>query len=220
MPKKKTIKRTYTRVELPSSEPVVSKPSLPFQPRRGKWWLVVILAALLVILALTNKGMFLAAVVNGQPIFAWQLNQTLRDRFGQQALEGMIADMLLTQETKKQGVVISQSEIEAKQQEILGSLGGNVNLDDLLRFQGLTKADFDNQIRLQLSVEKLLTRGLTITEADIDNFIATNRAVLIATTEAELKEEARRAIMSQGVSGQLQEWFTELKTKAKILRFL
>lgn len=197
-------------------------PAMPLvlQSPRRRWWLVAILAALLVILALTNKGMFLAAVVDGKPIFAWQLNRLLRDRFGKQTLEGVIAETLVSAEAKKQGVSISSADIEAKQKEILGSLGDNVNLDDLLRFQGLTKADFDNQIRLQLTVEKLLSRDLTITEDDINNFIATNRATLIATEEAALREEARRAIISQKVSNKLQEWFAELKEKAKILRFL
>ncbi|MEK7119905.1 MAG: hypothetical protein AAB889_05290, partial [Patescibacteria group bacterium] len=96
----------------------------------------------------------------------------------------------------------------------------NVNIDDLLKYQGMTKSDFENQIRMQLTVEKVLGRDLVITDTDIDNFIATNRATLVSTEAAALRQEAKNAITSQKVSEKLQPWFMELKDKAKILRFL
>ena len=73
---------------------------------------------------------------------------------------------------------------------------------------------------MQLTVEKLLGRDIQITEADIDNFIATNSATLTATEPAKLREEARNTIMSQKISEKLQPWFLEIKEKAKVFKFL
>ena len=167
-----------------------------------------------------NKGMLVASLVNGKPIFTWQFHSVLRARFGQQTLEGMIGEMLIKDEAKKAKVVVTKEEISAKENEIVASLGANVSLDDLLKFQGLSKSDFEKQVTLQLTVEKLLSKDLVVSETDIDMFIATSGATLAATDPVALRTEAKQAIIAGSVSEKLQEWFAELRQKAKVLRFL
>lgn len=189
--------------------------------QKMNWKIVVgILVLLFIGLLAANKGLIIAAVVNGKPIYTWQLNSAMRNRFGQQTLEGMIGEQLIADQARSSGITVTQQDVEAKQQEVLGSLGADVKLDDLLKFQGLTKADFINQLKLQLLVEKLLTKDLVITEADIQQYIATNTATLVATEPAKLKQEATQAIKTSIVNEKLQTWFAEVRQKAKVLKFL
>lgn len=188
---------------------------------KGTWRIVIVcLVVVLVGLFAANKGWIVSAMVNGKPIFNWELNATLRSRYGQQTLEGLIGEKLIADEAGKQGVIVSDADLEAKQKQILATLGANVSLDDFLKFQGLSKTDFQHQLRVQLIVERLLTKGLTISDADITNFIATNQATLTATDPAMLKEEARQAILTNSVSEKLQSWFTALRQKAAVMKFL
>lgn len=205
-------------VALPPVYPSVASAS----PKKMHSWKVVVLLLIVVAVGLlvANKGWLVAATVNGKPIYSWQLNTALRNRFGQQTLEGMIGEMLIAEQAKSKGIVVSQADLDKKQQEVLGSLGENVKLDDLLKFQGLTKADFENQLKLQLTVEQLLTKDLTISDDDVNNFIATNRAMLVATDPAKLKDEARAAIKTNIVNEKLQTWFGEIRESAKVLKFL
>lgn len=182
--------------------------------------IVGILAVALVAIFLTNKGLVLSAVVNGRPIFSWQLNNVLVSRYGQQTLEGMITEALITDEARKGSVQILPSEIDTKEKDIVKSLGTDVNLEDLLKYQGMSKAEFDSQIRLQLMIQKLLGKDIQITEQDIDNYIATNRATLVATEPAQLREETRQVILDQKIGEKVQPWFNELKQKASIIRYL
>ncbi len=189
--------------------------------QKMNWKIVVgILVLLFIGLLAANKGLIIAAVVNGKPIYTWQLNSAMRNRFGQQTLEGMIGEQLIADQARSSGITVTQQDVEAKQQEVLGSLGADVKLDDLLKFQGLTKADFINQLKLQLLVEKLLTKDLVITEADVQQYIATNTATLVATEPAKLKQEATQAIKTSIVNEKLQTWFAEVRQKAKVLKFL
>jgi len=181
---------------------------------------LIVLAVLFIVLLAGNKGWIVAAVVNGKPIFSWQLNKTLRTRYGQQTLEGMIGESLIADEARKAGVSISAGDLDAKQKEVLASLGTDVSLDDFLKFQGLSKQDFQHQLGVQLTVERLLTKELTITDSDIDNYIATNRATLTATDPGKLKAEAKQVIISNTVSEKLQSWFTTLRQKASVMKFL
>lgn len=171
-------------------------------------------------LLLANKGMLVAAVVEGRPVWSWELNGVLVDRYGKQTLEGMISEKLIESEARKLGVVMTPAEVAAREEEIVKGLGGGMSLEEILKIQGLTKSEFDRQITLQLTVQKLLGKDLAITDTDVDNFIATNRATLVATEEAALKSEARQAILDAYIGEKLQPWFNELKAKAKVLRFL
>lgn len=181
---------------------------------------LVVLVVGVLILAITNKGLLLAAIVNGRPIFRWELNGVLASRFGKQTLEQMISERLIADAAVKEGVSVSRGDIDAKIAEITKSLGDTSKLEQLLGAQGMTRKEFENQLQLQLLVKKILGRDVVISEGDIDNFIATNRALLVATDPAKLREEARQAIMDSKVGEKLQDWFGKLKESAKILRFL
>lgn len=194
---------------------------VPAKSTPNRWpFIIGILVVLFVILLAANKGWVLAAVVNGKPIFSWDLNNTLRARYGQQTLEGMIGESLISDEASKNGITVNDADLAAKQKQVLSSLGTDVSLDDFLKFQGMTKADFQHQLKIQITVEKLLTKGLTISDDDINNYIATNRATLTASDPAQLKAEARQAIVNNLVSDKLQTWFTQLRQKAAVIKFL
>lgn len=196
-----------------------SKPPAGFLKNTKVLYLIVAVLALSALL-ITNKQLLVVSVVNNKPIWSWQLNKTMMDRFGKQTLEGMISEELISEEAKKQGVVVTPQDLALKQAEILKTLGQNVSIDELLKYQGITRAEFDNQIRLQLLVQKILGKDIAITETDVDDYVTKNRATLVASEPAELRTEARQAILDAKVGEKLQTWFTELKTKAKILRFI
>lgn len=215
MATKKITRRTKT---LPVEEGI--QPSLPPKKFPTKYLYLIVALLALSALLLANKGMLLAAVVNGKPIFSWELNRVLVERYGKQTLEGIISEQLIAGEARKQSVVVPPGEVSAREEEIVKGLGGGMSLEEILKIQGLSKNEFDRQITMQLTVQKLLGKDLSITETDIDNFIASNRAQLVATEEAAIRAEARQAILDAHIGEKLQPWFNEIKTKAKILRFL
>lgn len=214
-------KASSKKLAVPVPPPFEASPVDTFRGKRFSWqWVLVGLFVLLGVLAAVNKGWIVAAMVDGRPIFAWQLNSTLRTRYGQQTLEGMIGEALIKREAAKNGIVVSKDDIAKKQREILSSLGTEVTLEDFLKFQGMTEDDFNSQLVIQLTVERLLTKDKVVSEADIDNFIATSAATLTATEPAALREEAKNAIMSNEVSEKLQPWFLELRQKSNVMKFL
>jgi foldase protein PrsA len=176
--------------------------------------LLVILAAV----ALVKKGYVVAAVVNGKPIFRWELNAQLANRFGAQTLDSMITEKLIADAAKKQGIEVTQADIDAKVMTITQTLGENVNLEELLQYQGMTKADFEHQVRLQLTVEKVLGKDVAVEESEIDTFISANRETMSATDEASLRQEAKDTLVSQKTSEKMQPWLMELRENAKVTK--
>jgi hypothetical protein len=182
--------------------------------------ITVVLVLLLIGVVAARKGLLFAAMVNGKPIFRWDLSNVLMSRYGTQTLEGMISEKLIDDAAQKEGVNVSKSDMDTKTNQLVKSLGGSVDIDQVLKIQGMTRADFDKQLKMQLTVEKIVGKGLTITDNDADMFIATNRAQLTATTEADMRSEAKTMLLEKEVQEKFQSWFTDLKAKAQIVRFL
>lgn len=210
------------------NEPVYEMPvSLPYSEepvvRKRPTWVYVVFAVLvlgLIGLFIVNRGMFIAAVVNGKPIFRWDLNNVLVTRYGQQTLDGMITESIIAEEAQKSNIAVTQEEINQRGEDILQSFGSTLSVDEFLQLQGLSRSEFDNQLKLQLTVQKILTKDLQISEQDIEMYIASNSAVLISTEPAQLREEARNAIIDTHVSEQFQTWIQELRDKASVQTFL
>lgn len=89
-----------------------------------------------------------------------------RETLRAQAAEGLIYQVIVTQEAKKLGISVSKSELdqatEKRYQEYLQSLGVTEDrFEERLRSRGLTlvqfKADLRNQVRFELLEEKLRT---------------------------------------------------------------
>ncbi len=219
-----TIKRKINSTDIATREPYdIAQENFTTQrsPKLNAKIIYLVVAVLaLSALLLANKKLLVAAVVDGKPIFSWELNGVMADRYGKQTLEGMISERLIASEANKQGVVVSPEDIKNREDEIVKGLGSGMPLDELLKIQGLSKDEFDRQITLQLTVQKILGKDLVITQDDVDNYIATNRATLLATEAAALQVEAKQAILDTKIGEKLQPWFNELKAKAKILRFL
>jgi len=214
MPRKKAV------VKVPDQDIMPAERFKPKTPMPVFKIILIVLALAAAAFLAGNKGLLVAAMVDGKPIFRWELNSVMAARFGKQTLEGMISERLIAQEAAKSGVSVEKSDIEAKTKALVASLGGGMTIDQLLQYQGMTRADFDSQLKLQLTVEKLLGKDITVIDNEVANFIATSSSVLTATDEAGMKSEAREAIFSQKINEKLQPWFTQLKNKAKILRFL
>jgi hypothetical protein len=227
--KKKTTQKKARMVKIPQVEvmeqpvsPVASEMASPlslFSTKRTSI-LIGLIVVILITVILAQKGFIVAAIVNGKPIFRWELESVLMSRFGDQTLEGLVSERLISDAAAKENVEVSPKDIQAKEEEIVKKLGEGATIDDLLKFQGMTRSEFEGQIRLQMNVERILGKDIKITEGDVDNFIATNSALLVATDEAEIRKEARDTIFSQKVSERVQTWFAELKKNAKIVKFL
>jgi len=184
---------------------------------------ILILLGVIVVLGLLGfllKDKFLVATINGRPVFRYELTQRLTSTYGKEALENLIVEKLIKDEAKKRGVSVSEQDVEQEAKKLEKSLGEGVTLEDALKFQGVSLADFKKQLELRLQLNKILEKEITISEEEVTKFIEENGKTLVATGEAERKTEAREQLKEQKINESLQTWIEGLLAKAKITRFL
>lgn len=223
---KKTIasKKPNKIEEKPVTYPVPDQlTSTPPTPRKLPFFkiaiLVLVVAAVLALLV-RNKSVLVAGTVNGRPILKWELNQRLSDRFGKQMLEAMVGEYLILDAAQKQNVLATPEEVNARIVEIEKTLAGSMTLDESLALQGVTRAEFTNQVQIQLLIDKMLSRDVSVSAAEVEEFIKGNTASLTASTEADRRLEAEKEIKNNKLSQVFTEWFAKLKEGAQITRYL
>lgn len=234
MPAKKTSRSTTSRNRKTSSlrprsatymnsmqSEDVSTDQAPQKSRLSPLILAIpFIIAILVLILWKNKSWLVAATVNGQPIWRWNLEQRFVARYGTQTLDEMINEQILKSEAAKQGVKVTDTDVNNKITQIEKTLQGKITLKDALAQQGMTMDEFRNQVELQVLIEKLTANKVTVSDKEIADYIAANKDTMVATESAALQQEARTAILEQKRNQTFQSYFANLKKNAKIAKYL
>lgn len=183
----------------------------------------ILLIAILVIIALAwkFKGSFIVAMVNGQPISRWQLNDRLMKKFGDQTLDSVINEGLILAAARKKGISIKQEDVNNKIKQIENRLNGKMTLDDALKAQGLTRDDLHKELEIQLSIEKLFEKEATVSSNEIDDYMKKNsQSFKNATDPGLVNQEVKSMLLQQKTSDLFEKWFEDVRKNAKITKFL
>jgi len=160
-------------------------------------WLVPILSVLIILLVaaaiitmtLRQRDTTLLATVNGEPIYAADIEDTIRllpldmqtDENRAEFLEQTIDLLLLKQEAARRGIVVSDAEVETKISLIVNESGRSIpELRLLLADRNLTMDDYRKLVKDSLVVERLINQAIvnriTITEQEISSYYQANQA--------------------------------------------
>ena len=189
--------------------------------RNPRLWIGLAIVVLAV-LAFAFKGLFVAAVVNGQPISRLAVIQQLEQQNGKQALDSLVTQTLIFDEAKKQKVTVSQSDVDADLKRINDALKAQgQTLDTALAARGLSKNDLIQQITLQKLVEKMVGKNVKVTDDDVAKYIDTNKDNLPQDlSEDQLKAQVKQQLQQQQLQEKTQTFVANLQKKAKISYFV
>lgn len=182
--------------------------------------IVCLFLILLALLVWKNKGLFVAATVNGQPLWRLNIISRLDSQYGKQTLDELVGEMLIRQAAKQNKVSVSKTDLDVKITEIEKSLNGQITLKDALAQQGDSLESFKKRVELQLLLEKLTAGQINISDQEVKDYIEKNKASLTATDEAEMTTEVKQILTQTKQSQVLRQYFTDLQSKAKISKFL
>lgn len=194
---------------------------IPSKLRQPKIFIPLIVIVL-ILLAFLFKGVFVAALVNGQPISRLTLIQELEKQGGKQALAALVNQTLILQEVKKKNIEVSQDEVDKSAKQIEESLKQQgQDLNTALSLQGMTRQDFLMQLKLRALVEKLLADQIKVTDKEIDEYIKKNKETLPKDLkEDEIKKGVAEQLKQQKLATKSQEWINNLNKNAKINYFV
>ncbi|MBI4036475.1 SurA N-terminal domain-containing protein [Candidatus Daviesbacteria bacterium] len=187
--------------------------------RQNKKLYVALLVIGLLLLVFYKKSWFVAAIVNGQAISAFELNNRLNNLYKDRILNQLINEKVLEQEAAKKGISITPPQVNDKIKEAETAYGGKETFEMLLSQQGITRDEFIRQTRLQLLVEKLYENESSPSGEEVKKFMEDNANVPEATDAAKFKQLAEDSVRQQKLSKIFGEKFQSLRQSAKIQIF-
>lgn len=220
MATKKTIKKTPKAPTMPV--PLVIENSSVKDKLKQPRVFIPLLIIVLILTAFFLRSLFVAALVNGQPIARFSVIKELEKQSGKQALSALVNQVLISQEVKKKNIQVSQKELDSEVKKIEDSLKQQgQNLDTALAAQGMTKQDLFMQMNLRISVEKLLADKIKVTDKEVADYIEKNKDTFPAEMkEAEIKKAVGDQLKQQKLAKESQGFLEGLQKSAKINYFV
>ena len=166
------------------------------------------------------RDRFIAGMVNGEPIFRFQLSQRLNSQYGRTVLQDLIVEKLIYQEAKTRKISLSPEEFSSAIEKLEKQLGEGTKIESVLALQGIDKTTFEQQLRLQLLVRKIMESRISISETEITDYIKENKAQMEATSEADLSAEAKNSLLDEKISAEINPWINTLLEKSRISRLV
>lgn len=183
---------------------------------------IAIAVIVVVLLAVLFKSVFIASIVNGEPISRLSVVTALEKQGGKTVLDNLITKKLILQEAKKRNISVTQSDIDSEIKKISESLQvQGSTLDQALASQGMTKSDLNEQLEIQIAINKMVGTDVTVSEKEIDDFVTANKAQITqGMTEAQFREQATRQLKQQKLQVKIRDFIKNLQDKANIIHFV
>ena len=192
------------------------------EPRVKRSYVALIIVILLLGVGLFYyRGLFVAAVVNGQPISRLEVIRQTEQQSGKSTLDTLERNALIEQEAKKENVTVSDKEVSdeiTKLQNNLKSQGQT--MDQVLAAQGMTSDDLRRLIRLDKLVQKMVGKDVTVSDKEVSDYIDKNKDSLPSTDEATLKKQVKAQLLQQKTNDKVRTWLADLQKKANIVQFV
>lgn len=212
-----------------SSQPKEEYKPLTSETTSGKKNRLVMIVVVLILLGAALylvKQWFVVALVNGQPIARLKVVQELEKQGGKRVLDSLIVQELIRQEAKKKNVQVSQSDVDASIKKLEESFKAEgQTIDQILSLQGMTRKDLEDQMKIQITLEKLLGNKVAVTEKEIDQYLTqtaseTTMEVVTTPTPTPSRESVREQLKQQKLQEEAQKLIEELRKNAKINQFV
>lgn len=210
-----------TELKLKNLEPVKFKEAANFigkEIKRNKALVIALLVLGLAALLYNYRTLFIAATIQGKPIFRWEVVKILESQLGEQALNNLVEKRLVENEAAAKNIVVSEDEINIKIQTIEdGIVQGGQTMEQFLEQNGMTEADFRSQVRHIALIEKLMQDKVTVTEEEVTAYIEENKESFPEITDDEQgRSLVRESLKQSKMSQEYYNYIAELKTTGNV----
>ena len=137
---------------------------------------------------------------------------------GKNILEDLITKKIIYQEAEKQGVNVTEAEVNDEIQKLRSEVEKQGNtLDELLALQGLTNEDLLENVKIQKLLEKILTNEIVVTDEEIQAKLDENKDFYTKDDDLNAaRENIRLQIFQEKLTSTYRAWIQEKRDAATV----
>ncbi|KYG34815.1 peptidylprolyl isomerase [Alkalihalobacillus trypoxylicola] len=135
---------------------------------------VVLIGAILLGITVSGSPNVMASI-NGEKIKEEDVQNLVMDQYGTEGLETLVTNKVIELEAEKQGVTVSDEEINEEKQRYFDLYGGEEAFEEMLALNGVLMEDIENDITQYLLSRKMIEPSIEITDEDIQAHFDSNK---------------------------------------------
>jgi hypothetical protein len=219
-PARKTAKNKETRV-LSAKPDNKTADTKALQTKRRISYALLAVVLLLGLFAYLNKGLFVAATVDGKPVTRLELIKELESQSGRETLENLVNKKLIEVHAQKANVKVTEEDINTEVEALRSMLEAQgTNLEQALEMQGQDISILRENVRLKLTVERMLSDKINVTEEETRQYYETNKDFYEGLAFTDVSGEIENQLAEQKLSSEFQVWLSEARANTQIKYFL
>lgn len=178
--------------------------------------------ALFILWNLYKKGVVAPAFINGEPITFGEILRIVQDKGGpKNALDQLIVEKIIEFEAKKRNIIVKKEEIDAEIAKAeKKALENGKTLLELYKESGQSAQELEKNVKLRITLYKILSQDVDVTEAEIDSFIDKNKDMYKGQDREEIRKEVKELLISQKTQELYDSFITEAKANTKFDFFI
>ncbi len=190
--------------------------------KRLRFFKLIFLLMLLLVFIYFGRSILFAAIVNGKPILRLKLINELEKQAGQKVLDTLITKKLIEDEAKKRGVNVSDVDISNEIEKIKNALKEQgINLDDALAMQGMNYDSLNDNIKMQLIIERLISDNININDNEIKDYYEKNKSFYNESVKFDdIKDQIKDQIFQDKLPEEYQKLIERLRNEGSIIYFM
>lgn len=128
------------------------------------------------------------AKVNGEKITRAELYDAMYANIGPDSLQNLVTEKLIAQEAKTQNVSVSKEELDERMNTLITQqFGSEEQFNQLLAMYGMSRTDFEDQMKTQITVEKILESNINLNDDVLAEYFEENREMFNTPRSAEVR---------------------------------
>ena len=169
-----------------------------------------------------GRSLLFAAIIGGKPIYRDKLISELEKQAGKQALDSLNTKELVSQEAKRKGINITDQDVNSEIERITKIVEAQgTTLEAALATQGQTIENLTENIKLQKTVEQLLSDKISVSEEDIQKYFETNKSYYGEDAKFDdIKDSIKDQLVQEKLSSEFQILLEKLKSEGNIIYFV
>ena len=176
------------------------------------------LTAILILVFLYKNGYIAPFFVGGEPITLREISRIIKDKGGpKNAIDKLIAEKIIEIEAKKRNIMVRSEEIE---EELLleekRALENGKTLLAMLEESDETIEDLKNNIKLRITLYKILRQDIDVTEEEIDAYIEKNKVIYEEKEKKQIRDGVRKLLLGVKIQTEYETWIREAKAATEI----
>lgn len=184
--------------------------------------LVVVVGTALYFIASKYKNLILVGTVNSSPVYRWEINSRMSDKYAKQTFDEIVSDRILASELQKNKIVVTDKEVNDEMAKLVTQYGGEDAFKKAITQFNLTEDKAKESIKQSIGLKKIVEKNykIEITDDSVKKYFADNKATFGTKKFEEVSTDIKDTLYQQEVYTKSQEWFAGVRKDAKVVSFI